>query len=80
MAGSDFKFYSFLYHLFYPRSPDTGFLSVIKTRLLDTQNFASIMPRANLKNGILNFWRGQISDSIYHFLLVGIKRGDGFYV
>ena len=37
-------------------------------------------PRANLKNGILNFWRGQISDSIYHFLLVGIKRGDGFYV
>ena len=64
----------------YPRSPDTGFLSVIKTRLLDTQNFASIMPRANLKNGILNFWRGQISDSIYHFLLVGIKRGDGFHI
>ena len=64
----------------YPRSPDTGFLSVIKTRLLDTQNVASIMPRANLKNGILNFWRGQISDSIYHFLLVGIKRGDGFHI
>ena len=38
------------------------------------------MPRANLKNGILNFWRGQISDSIYHFLLVGIKRGDGFHI
>ena len=38
------------------------------------------MPRANLKNGILNFWRGQISDSIYHFLLVGIKGGDGFYI
>ena len=38
------------------------------------------MPRANLKNGILNFWRGQISDSIHHFLLVGIKRGDGFHI
>ena len=64
--GQISNLYSFLY-LFYPRSPDTGFLS-------------AIMPRANLKNGILNFWRGQISDSIYHFLLVGIKRGDGFHI
>ena len=64
--GQISNLYSFLY-LFYPRSPDTGFLS-------------AIMPRANLKNGILNFWRGQISDSIYHFLLVGIKRGGGFHI
>ena len=66
LRGQISNLYSFLY-LFYPRSPDTGFLS-------------AIMPRANLKNGILNFWRGQISDSIYHFFISWYEKGDGFHI
>ena len=33
-----------------------------------------------MKNGILNFWRGQISNSIYHYFISWYEKGDGFHI